>query len=246
MTTRKRALSVRAGATGALCLALGGSTAVVRAQTSLPPGTTSGPPVPIIVTGTPPFGDTFLQELSAPLFANSTTNTISGVVVSAVYRNGGGTLDFFYQFQFDGATNVEVDNTSMQSFTGVTGVAVAQTSEDIDGAGGLFKAGTSTGSFSSANRPNLNGNGINTTLLTGVTGNQNSFTFVVRTSALTFTDTGSVSVQGGGISSFTSGQATLAPLPVTAPEPGTLALLAAPLAAGGVLLSARRRRTTLV
>jgi len=196
------------------------------------------------VTGTPPFGDTFLQELSAPLFANSTTNTISGVVVSAVYRNGGGTLDFFYQFQFDAATNVLVDNTSMQSFTGVTGVAVAQTAEDIDGAGGLFKAGTPLESFSSANRPNANGNGINTTLLTGVTGNQNSFTFIVRTSALTFTDTGSVSVQGGGISTFTSGQATLAPLPVSAPEPGSLPLLTAgfaPLAAAGMLLRRRRR-----
>jgi len=202
------------------------------------------------VTGTPPFGGTFLQELSASLFANSTTNTISGVVVSAVYRNSGGTLDFFYQFQFNGATNVEVDNTSMQSFTGVTGVAVAQTAEDIDGVGGLFKAGTSTGGFSSANRPNSNGNTINTTLLTGVTGNQNSFTFIVRTSSLTFADTGSVSVQGGGISTFTTGQSTLAPLPlppVVAPEPGTLALLAAPLIAGGLLLPARRRRrTTLV
>jgi len=224
-----------------------GGAAAVRAQTALPPGTTSGPPVPTIVTGSPPYGDTLVQELTAPLFANSTTNTISGKVISGVYRNGGGTLDFFYQFQFDGSTNVEVDNTSMQSFTGVTGVAVAQTSEDIDGAGGLFKAGTASGSFSSANRPNASGNTINTTLLTGVTGNQNSFTFIVRTSSLTFTDTGSVSVQGGGISTFTTGPNTLAPLPLpptAAPEPGSLPLFAAalvPLARGG-LLSLRRRR----
>jgi hypothetical protein len=202
------------------------------------------------VPGSPPFGDTFLDELSAPVFATSTTNTISGNIVSAVYENSGGTLDFFYQFQFDGSTNVTIDNTSMQSFTGIPDVAVAQSSADLDDPGGLFDAPTSTGSFSSANRPNADGNGINTTLLTGVTGDQSSYVFIIRTGALTFQDTGSVSVQGGGISAFTPADSTIAPIGIrgtpAAPEPGSLPLVAVAALAtcilGCPMLLARNRQ----
>jgi hypothetical protein len=209
--------------------------------TPLPPGTTFPiNPVPTIVTGTPPFGDTLLQEVSSPVFGTNGTNIISGSVRSAAFRNGSGFLDFFYQFAFDGSTNIIVDAISLSSFANVPGVSVGQTAEDVDGAGGLpaqnmgnaiqnnFTLASGTGSFSSASRPNVNGDSINAQFETGVTGGQTSFTFIVRTEATGFSLAGSASVQGGGISAFTVSQGAIAPLPasgVAAPEPSALALV---------------------
>jgi hypothetical protein len=227
------------------------------AQSSLPPGTTSGPPVPTISTGTPPFSDTLLQEATSPLFGTNGTNIISGSVTSAAFQNTSGFLDFFYQFTFDNNTNINVNTISLSSFANVPGVLVGQTSEDVDG-GGLpaqnlggtvqnsFTSATSTGSYSSANRPSVDGDSINATLLTGVTKNQTTFTMVIRTQATGFSLAGSASVQGGGISAFTVSQGAIAPLPVasaTAPEPSPLALLALGMAvplAGAIRYKHRR------
>lgn len=223
----------------------------------LPPGTTTGPPVPIVVTGTPPFGGTLIQEIRSPLLGDNGTNFISGFATSAVFRASDGFLDFYYQFAFDNTTNVVVDTISLSSFTSVPGLAVAQTGEDVDGPGGLpaenqgnaiqnnFTLATVTGSYSSADRPNVNGNGINANLTTGVTRNETSFTFIVRTQARNFSTAGSVSVQGGGISAFTAAQGALSPLADPAPEPGALALLGLGLIApaGGAIRRHLRRRS---
>jgi hypothetical protein len=226
------------------------------AQVALPPGTTSGIPVPIISPGAPPFGGTLLLEVIAPLNGTNNTNTISGTVTSAVFRSTEGFLDFAYQFTFDNDTNIVVDAVSISSFSNVNTLAIAQTGDDVDGAGGLpaqelggatqnnFTAATATGSFSSASRPNVNGDGINATLLTGVTRNETTFTLLVRTQATNFSRAGSASVQGGGISAFTASQGALTALalPANAPEPSALALLGMGLAAPVTLALARRRR----
>ncbi len=75
-----------------------------------------------------------------------------------------------------------------------------------------------------------------------MTGNESTYTFLVRTQATGYTLGGSASVQGGGISAFNPSQGALIPISTAAPEPGTLALLAL----GGLAVgSARRRRYAL-
>ena len=218
-----------------LCLTLGGEKPT-HAQSALPPGTTTGIAVPSLSVGSPPFGGILLQELTSPLFGTNILNTISGTVVSAVFRNPSGFLDFAYQFHFLNTTNIVIDTISLSSFKSVDGVTIAQTSNDIDGAGGLFaqvgavlqnnfEPAVTTGAFSSANRPNVNGDGINVILLTGVTGNEASYTFLLRTQVTAYTLAGSASVQGGGISAFTSSQGAFIPLAASAPEPTSLALI---------------------
>ncbi len=221
------------------------------AQTPLPPGTSSGIPVPTIVTGTPPFGDTLLQEVQSPIFGTNGTNTISGTVTSAAFLNVSGFLDFAYQFAFDSSTTTFVNAISISSFTNVV-VAVGQTDEDVDGPGGLpaqrlggtiqnnFTLPSASGDFSSANRPNINGDDINATMRFGVTANQRTFAFVVRTEATEFTLAGSASAQGGGISGFTAAQGIITAI---APEPTALSLMVLGMAAwvaGGM-----RRKSTV-
>ena len=225
-----------------------------HAQTALPPGTTADTPVPIITTGTPPFGDTLLQEVQSAVFATNGPNTISGTVTSAAFLNTSGFLDFTYQVAFGAPTNVIVDALSLTSFKGVAGVAVGQTSEDVDGPGGLaaqnmsgtiqnnFTLATSTASFVAASRNNTNGDGINVNFSYGVTGNQSSFTFVVRTNATSYTTNGSASVQGGGISSFTPAHGVIAPV-AAAPEPGALSLLSVGIFAAVGSASRRKQRS---
>lgn len=245
----KRALGFSLCLTGALVLGLS-SARRAQAQVGLPPGTTTGIPVPIISAGSPPFGGSLIQELSSPIFGTNILNTISGTVTSAVFRSSAGFLDFAYQFRFDPTTNVALDAISLSSFTNVAGLLIAQTSDDIDGAGlpaeaaggalqDFFVPATATGSYSSASRANINGDGINATFLTGVTGGESSYTFLVRTQATGFSIGGSASVQGGGISAFTPAQGALVPLATSAPEPGTLALV---VLGGLTALRARRRR----
>lgn len=221
-----------------------------HAQVGLPPGTTTGISFPIISTGTPPFGDTLIQELSSPIFGTNTLNVISGMVASAVFQSPDGFLDFAYQFRFDSATNVVLDAISLSSFKNISGLLVAQTDEDIDGTGlpasaaggaiqNFFSTATPTGSFSSASRANVNGDAINATFLTGITGKEWSYTFLVRTLATGYSIGGSASVQGGGISAFTPAQGALIPLAASAPEPATLALIAL----GGLAVALGRRRS---
>lgn len=208
-----------------------------KAQIGLPPGTTTGIAFPVISAGAPPFGGTLIQALSSPIFGTNIVNTISGTVSSAVFQSPEGFLDFAYQFRFDTTTNVVLDAISLSSFTKISGLLIAQTAEDIDGATGLpasasggalqnfFSSATATGSYSSASRSNVNGDGINATLLTGITGGEKSYTFLVRTLATGYSIGGSASVQGGGISAFTPAQGALIPLTASAPEPGTLVLI---------------------
>jgi hypothetical protein len=212
---------------------------VARAQVPLNVGDSVVPPT--ITPGSPPFGDTFVAEDSSVLFQTNGTETIDGSFVSAVYRNTLGTLDFFYQVQLNSGTiEVDVDNTSIVTFSGVPDVEVAQTQTSI---GDLFLTGSAGGAYSDANRPFSSG--INTTYLSGVGADQNSFILIVRTGALTFTNTGSADVSGGGIGTNSLPDTTLAPVAVAfTPEPGSLPLLSAAcvlFAAGRFMLPSRRR-----
>ncbi len=227
----------------------------VYAQNPLPANTPSGVMIPVVPTGMPPYSGTLLLELESPISATNGINTIDGFVTSSVFRNTSLTLDFLYQFRFSSLSDATVASVSIASYKDVQGVSVAQTAEDIDGDTGLaaenaggavqnfFTGASSGGSFEVANRPGINGVGINAGLTTGVSKNQTTFTLIVRTEATDYSIFGSTSVQGDGISAFTKTAGAIAPFAVTsAPEPGSMALLAAGLLpmAGGLAL--RRRR----
>jgi len=227
-----------------------------NAQSALPPGTTSGISVPTISPGVPPFGDTLLLEFQTAVTATNGSNVISGNVTSAVFRSSSGFLDFAYQFTANPSNNVAIGAISIVTFQNVAGLSIAQTSDDIDGsglaavdAGGAiqdhFAAGSPTTSFSSASRPNANGDGINTTLTTGVNANTNAYTILVTTQATSYALLGSISVQGGGISAFTGTGGAVSPVPLgaeSAPEPGALPLLVL-AGVGPMLYLVRRKRS---
>jgi hypothetical protein len=84
--------------------------------------TPGGPAVGVPLTSQAP--GTLLASLSAPFSFVTTAGTTSGSVVSAVYRNGSGTLDFYYQIVNSQASATALARQSSTSFVGfLTAVA---------------------------------------------------------------------------------------------------------------------------
>jgi hypothetical protein len=79
---------------------------------ALTPGDTAAP---TIFTGVP---GTLLASLVAP--TTSSTSTFSGTLTSAVFRNAGLTLDFYYQFSNSAASTGAIARLTAISFSGFT------------------------------------------------------------------------------------------------------------------------------
>src|SRR4051812_28332692 len=77
---------------GLMVLALASEAAFIIPSVLVTPG---GPAVGVPLTSG--IAGTLLASLSAPFSFNTTAGTTSGPVLSAVYRNPTGTLDFYYQ-----------------------------------------------------------------------------------------------------------------------------------------------------
>ena len=154
-----------------------------------------------------------------------------GGLRTAVYRNDGNTLDFYYQLWNRDTSVDSVGRLTMTNFVGFT-TDVGYRMDNWDGAG-QFLGGTQAAL--SADRSASGGTigfGFGAGL-SQINPGEVSATMVIRTNASAYT-AGSVTTQNGAV--YTT--ASFAPVESGIPEPGTYALIGA----GLIALAAMRRR----
>ncbi len=181
-----------------------------------------GTVVPGIVAASP---GTLLASLIQPLSGGFT-----GTLTTTVFREAGGTLDFYYQISISAGSFF--DGLTTTNFTG----SATQVGFRTDGAsllGGLFVNGTILPTLADRNAAgNLVGFSFGAAPIAPAF---TSGVLVISTDATTFT-TGSITLTGAGGTFTGSGFAPAAPVP----EPATVLLLGAGLA--GVAAKLRKRR----
>lgn len=206
--------------------------------TLLAPG---GSGFPTLVA-TPP--GTLLASLSSPF--TSSLGTDSGTIVSAVYREGGGALDFYYQIALNTtSTNCGTagqppcDPISRETDTSFFGF-VTDAGFRIDGGslpGGVFVDGTVEPVTVDRNSVgDVVGFNFNPPTFAEIQPGQTSNVLVIRTNATNFI-AGNASVIDGGVTTVASFEPTGTPQTST-PEPSTLMLFGS----GLVGLAGLRRR----
>ena len=179
----------------------------------------------LVPPGTPP--GTLLASLSAPFV--SSLGTTAGTLVSAVYREAGGTLDFYYQVTNNltapncGTVSTPCDPIARETDTTFTGFMTSLGFRTD--AVGPFVTGTVipvTGDRNSVG--DVVGFSFNPPDSAKIQPGQISTILVISTNATNFTN-GNASVIDGGVTTVAAFQ------PITIPEPGSVALL------GGGLLA---------
>jgi len=177
----------------------------------------------VVPPGTLP--GTLLASIIQPL-----SGAFSGTLTTAVFREAGGTLDFYYQISISAGSFF--DGLTTTNFTG----SATQVGFRTDGAsllGGLFVNGTILPTLADRNAAgNLVGFSFGAAPIAPAF---TSGVLVISTDATTFT-TGSITLTGAGGTFTGSGFAPAAPVP----EPATVLLLGAGLA--GVAAKLRKRR----
>ena len=222
----------------AMALALG--LAAPAQATVLIPGST-GQPTQAFPAGTQ---GTMLasQTLTGSAF------TFSASFNQAVYLNTLGTLDFYYQVARTGAGSVsseEIRSFTVSSFDSFL-VDAFVNGTDTDGAGAFVAVnnpalanGTPSGSTTSFGR-SPSGNVLTTEFgANGLTGTENSTTYVFRTNATNFNNQGFFGIIDGSTLSGRTYMPTAA-----VPEPATWAMML--VGFGAVGASMRRRRKVAV
>lgn len=201
-------------------------------------GTILTPPGTAVAPGLVPSGTsagTLLANLSSPFSFSSVSGTTSGTVISAVYKESGGTLDFYYQIAVSPSSTDPVADESDVTFAGFSTALGFRT----DGAG-LSGPGFVNGTVSPVTGDrDAAGDVINfsfqppdtSEIYPGTTSN----VLVISTNATQFA-AGNVSVIGGAAGTV----ASFRPIPV--PEPASLALAAA-IATFGLMRRRARNNT---
>jgi hypothetical protein len=172
--------------------------------------------------------------------------TFSAIFNQAVYRNSGGTLDFYYQVIRTGAGSVsseEIRSFTVSNFAGYTVDAFTR-GGDFDGAGPFvapnnptLSDGTPSGSTTTFGR-SLSGAVLTTEFgLNGLTGTENSTTYVFRTNATQFDLLGTYGIIDGSTASGLAYRPIGAP---AVPEPSTWAFMLVGFGAIGYSMRSRR------
>lgn len=168
--------------------------------------------------------------------------TFAATFTSAVYRNTGGTLDFYYQVTRTGAGTTGSD--PIQSFTAANfsgyDVFAFQDATDFDGAGGFLVDGNA-GTFTSTANRGFSGSVLGVNFgSNNLAGTENSTTYIFRTNAIGFT-AGTFGVIDG---SALQGP-TFAPIgaPFGVPEPATWAMMLVGFGAIGASIRLQKRRS---
>jgi len=184
--------------------------------------------------------------LASQIFTGTAT-TFAAEFRQAVYRNTNGTLDFYYQVLRTGAgesRSQEIGGFTVAEFNGFTVDGYAA-GGDPDGMGFFIAAnnptladGTPSGSTTTFGRSS-SGEIVRINFgLNGLTGTENSATYVFRTNAKSFT-----SGTFGVINGSTLGGPTFAP---TIPEPATWAMMIGGFGMLGAAARRTRRSTTVL
>ena len=98
--------------------------------------TSGGPAVGVPLTSAP--AGTLLASLLSPFSFSTTAGTTSGSVLSAVYQNPSGTLDFYYQIANNAASATSLARQSSTSFAGfLTQVAFRLDGGSLPGGAGF-------------------------------------------------------------------------------------------------------------
>ncbi len=162
---------------------------------------------------------TFLAGVSTGV----ATTTYSGVLTSAVYRNAGGTLDFYYQFANSAGSMDAVARITTVSFLGFLS-DVGYRTTDIDGAAGVgginFVAGAQAPGAAdrSASGGTIGFSFDKATEGDKINPGETSNILVIKTNAVNYT-TGTTNVIDGSIGAVQ----TFAP--ATVPEPASMGLM---------------------
>jgi hypothetical protein len=167
---------------------------------------------PADLTGVDP--GTLLATLSSPF----TTVDTSGTLFSSVYRESGGTLDFYYQIQLSGNSSGDISRETNTSFAGYQ-TSVGYRPDGSALSGSPFTNGTVAPTTADRNAGgDVVGFNFGPPESAKVLPGQTSDVLVISTNATTFT-TGSSSVIDGGAGTVQTFE------PTVVPEPSTLAQL---------------------
>lgn len=190
---------------------------------------------------------TSLISVSAPAVAL----TFSSIFNQAVYLNTAGTLDFYFQVVRTGPGTVrdeEIRSFTVSNFDGYT-VDAFVLGTDFDGAGPFVAVnnpnladGTPSGSTTTFGR-SLSGAVLTTEFgVNGLTGTENSTTYIFRTNATQFDALGTFGIIDGSTASGLS----FRPIGAAVPEPGTWAMMLVGFGAVGYSLRGRRSNRRMV
>ncbi len=201
------------------------SQATLMGLTPTAPGSTVGAGLT-----TDPAG-TLLADLLVPYSFTTTAGTTSGTIESAVYREAGGTLDFYYQVANAMASATALARETNTNFTGWT----TDTGYRTDGgtlAGTHFMDGTVPPVFADSNATgSVIGFLYDLTEFTKIHPGETSTVMIIATNATNFVS-GDASVIDGGTQTVAAFQPA-----GNVPEPGSMMLIG-----GGLLALAGIRR----